>query len=298
MTKFVELLTSGISLGFIYALIALGFVIIFKGTEVVNLAHGSMLLAGVYTIARLHDTIGFYPACLAGIAVGGAIAVAVEWLLIRPVQRRGGSADIMVILTIGVDILLLTDLTRRIGANVYGLGDPWSDSVLTIGQLTIPQARIAAVITAGVLIVAFLIAFKFSGWGVAMRACAEDNEAAALTGIKMSRVSATSWLIAGVLATVAGVFLTSFPSPGLDANTGLAALSAFPAALIGGLDSTTGALVGGVTVGVVETITTGYEGHIAFLGSGIGSVMPWIAMLLVLLIRPSGLFGTREVSRV
>ncbi|MGH3319176.1 MAG: branched-chain amino acid ABC transporter permease [Streptosporangiaceae bacterium] len=298
MTKFVELLVDGVSLGFIYALIALGFAVIFKGTEVVNFAHGSVLLAGGYTVARLQGTFGFGPAFAAGIVVAAVLAVVIERLLIRPLHRRGAAPDAMVILTIGVDIMLLTDLTRRIGTNVYGIGGPWGNSVVRAGVFILPEARLWAIIAALILMGAFFAVFKFSGWGVAMRASAEDGEAAALMGIKRGRVAALSWLIAGGLAAVAGVFLTSFPSPGLDNTTGLAALKAFPAAILGGLDSTTGAVAGGLVIGLAETFASGYESHIMFLGRGIGSVMPWIVMLLVLLIRPSGLFGTKAATRV
>jgi branched-chain amino acid transport system permease protein len=116
--------------------------------------------------------------------------------------------------------------------------------------------------------------------------------------VRMGRVSAVSWGIAGVLAAVAGVFLTAFPSPGLDNTAGLGALKAFPAAILGGLDSRTGVLAGGLVIGLSETFVSGYENHLDFLGRGIGSVTPWIVMLVVLLIRPSGLAGTREVTRV
>lgn len=297
MTKFVELLISGVSLGFIYALIALGFVVLFKSSGVVNFAHGSILLAGGLTIAKLTgDGTSFVLAALAGIAVSVAIALLVERLLIRPL--RGADVNALAILTIGVDILLLTELTRRIGSDVLGIGDPWGNKVVRLGGYTVPQTRIAAIVVAFVLIGAFFAATKFTGWGVSMRAAAEDGEAAALMGIRLGRVSMISWAVAGVLAAVASIFLTAFPTPGLDNTTGLLALKAFPAAILGGLDSTTGALVGGIVVGLAETFTSGYEGDIAFLGRGFGSIMPYVIMIVVLLWRPSGLFGSREVSRV
>lgn len=298
MTKFVELLISGLSLGFVYALIALGFAVIFKATEVVNFAHGSLLLLGGYAIARLHEAIGFSAAFAVGVVLTAFVALVIERVFIRSLRRRGSDAVATTILTIGVDIILLTDLTRRIGANVFGLGGPWGSTVINAGGYTIPQARLIAIVVALVLMGVFFVAFKFSGWGVAMRASAEDGEAAALMGIRMGWVSATAWVVAGVLATVAGVFLTAFPAPGLNNNTGLLALKAFPAAILGGLDSTTGALVGGILIGLAETFTSGYESHLAFLGAGIGSVMPWIVMSVVLLVRPSGLFGTKEATRV
>lgn len=296
MSKFVELLIDGVSLGAIYALIALGFVVIFKATEVVNFAHGSLLLLGGYVVARTHGALGFWGAFGLGLAVAAAAALLVERALIRPL--RGAPVNSLAILTIGVDILVFTELTRRIGADVFGLGDPWGSRLLHVAGFDIPQTRVAVIVIATVLLVGFFLAFKFSTWGISMRAAAEDGEAAALMGIRLGRVSAVAWVVAGALAAVAGVFLSVFPTPGLDNSIGLVALKAFPAAILGGLDSTSGAIVGGLVVGLAETLTSGYESDLTFLGRGFGSIMPYVIMILVLLWRPSGLFGTREVSRV
>ena len=298
MTKFVELLISGASLGFIYALIALGFVVIYKATEVVSFVHGSLLLLGGYIIARLYKDHGFYLAVLIALIAVGILAVIVEYLLIRPLRQRGSDPVAPTILTIGIDIILLTDLTRRIGANVYGLGDPWGAKVVHFHGYVLPEARLAAIVVALVLLALFLLATKYTGWGIAMRSTAEDAEAAALMGVRMGRVSSLSWLIAGALAVVAGVFLTANPSPGLNNTSGLGALRAFPAAILGGLDSPGGVLAGGLAIGLSETLVSGYQDHLTWLGRGIGSVTPWIVMLIVLLIRPSGLFGTKELTRV
>jgi branched-chain amino acid transport system permease protein len=131
-----------------------------------------------------------------------------------------------------------------------------------------------------------------------MRATAEDSATASLMGISRGRVSAAAWAIAGVLAAVAGLFITVFPSPGLEPTTSAVALRAFPAAIIGGLDSTTGAVVGGLLIGTTEALTQGYAEHLAFLGTGFHTVMPYLVMVLVLLARPTGLFGTKELHRV
>jgi branched-chain amino acid transport system permease protein len=153
-------------------------------------------------------------------------------------------------------------------------------------------------VVAIVLLLAFLVVFKFSDWGLAMRSAAEDGETAALMGIRLGRVSAAVWALAGALAAIGGIFLVTFPTPGVDANVGLVALAAFPAAVLGGLDSVTGAVVGGLVIGVVVTLVGGYQSDIAFLGRGLQDVAPYVVMLLVLLVRPSGLFGTRELPRV
>lgn len=296
MTTFLELLLGGLSMGSVYALIALGFVVIFKATEVVNFAHASLLLAGGYVTAVLHDDIGFWPALAVGIASAAAVGAAVEFLVMR--RYRGQDQSVLAIVTIGVDILLTTDLTRRIGTDVLALGDPWGDAVVHLGPVTLPQTRIAAFASATLLIGAFLLVFRYTAWGVAMRAAAEKPETAALMGVRLGRVSLAAWAVAGALAAVAALFLTVFPTPGLERATSLAALKAFPAAILGGLDSTTGALAGGLIVGVTEAMATGYQSQLAFLGRGIGDLAPYLVMVAVLLLRPAGLFGTKEPARV
>jgi branched-chain amino acid transport system permease protein len=296
VTTFAELLLNGVSLGSVYALIALGFVVIFRATEVVNFAHASLLLAGGYVTAVLHDDIGFWPALAAGIAGAALVGAAVEFLVMR--RHRGADHSVLAIVTIGVDILLTTELTRRIGTDVLALGDPWGDAVVSLGPVSVAQTRIAALAAAALLITAFLLAFRFTAWGVAMRAAAESPSTAALMGVRLGRVSLGAWAVAGGLAAVAALFLTVFPTPGLERSTSLAALKAFPAAILGGLDSTTGALVGGLLVGITESLATGYQSDLTFLGRGIGDLAPYLLMVAVLLIRPAGLLGTKELARV
>ncbi len=296
MTVFLSLLLNGISLGAIYALIALGFVIIFKSSEVVSFMHGSLILLGAYLVARFNGSIGFWPALVVGILGTALAAVVTERLLIS--RLRGAPVISLAILTIGVDIIMLTELTRRIGSDILNVGQPWGGDNLKVGSVGITTNRGIAVLVAAVLIGLFFLAFKFSDWGVSMRAAAEDGEAAALMGIRLGRVSMVAWLVAGILAAVAGLFLVGSPTPGVTPGIAAVALRAFPAAILGGLDSTGGALVGGLVVGLAESFAAGYQDQIAFLGRGFGDVVPYVVMVAVLLVRPSGLFGTRELTRV
>ena len=294
MTEFLTNLVNGISLGGVYALIALGFVIVFKATEVVNFAHGSFVALGAYVIARTHDDLGFGVAVLLGVlsAAGGALLV--ERLFVRKLQM--GNVNALAILTIGVDILVVTELTRRFGPDVLPIGDPWGDKLVDLGPVTLPETRLVAIGVTAVLLGAFFAAFKYSSWGIAMRAGAEDGEAAALMGIRRGRVTSVAWLVAGALAAVAAVFLCAYPTPGADAAVRLTALRAFPAAILGGLDSTLGAVVGGLAIGITESMVSGYG--ITYHDASLVDVVPYLVMLVVLLVRPSGLFGTRELTRV
>jgi branched-chain amino acid transport system permease protein len=296
VTQFLSLLLNGISLGAIYALIALGFVIIFKASEVVSFTHGSLLLLGAYAIARLAEPLGFLTAVLIGLVITAVGAFLVERLIIN--RLRGAPVISLAIVTIGVDIILLTELIRRIGPDILNVPHPWGGDSVRIGGVGISENRLIAMGVAAVLIVAFFAAFKYSSWGVAMRASAEDGEAAALMGIRQGRVSALAWIVAGVLAAVAALFLVGAPTPGVSAAAYTVALRAFPAAILGGLDSTGGALVGGLLIGVTEAMAAGYQEQLSFLGRGFGEVAPYVVMIIVLLVRPSGLFGTKELTRV
>ena len=296
MTQFLSLLLNGVSLGAIYALIALGFVVIFKASEVVSFMHGALLLLGAFLIAELDSRLGFWGAAVVGVIGTAAAALLVERVLIN--RLRGAPVISLAILTIGVDIIIVTEITRRIGSDILNVAHPWGGRVVHLGSVGITANRLLAIAVAAVLIALFFLAFKFSSWGVAMRASAEDGEAAALMGIRQGRVSMVAWGVAGALAAVAGLFLVGAPTPGVTPGIEAVALRAFPAAIIGGLDSTGGALVGGLIVGVTESLAAGYQDQIAFLGRGFGDVVPYIVMVVVLLVRPSGLFGTRELTRV
>ncbi len=296
MTQFLSLLFNGISLGALYALIALGFVIIFKSSEVVSFTHGSLLLLGAYSIARLSDTIGFLPAVLFGLVITALAALIIERVIIN--RLRGAPVISLAIVTIGVDIIILTELVRRLGSDILNVPHPWGGESFRVGDVGISMNRFIAILVAAVLISAFFAAFKYSSWGIAMRASAEDGETAALMGIRQGRVSAVSWVVAGVLAGVAALFLVGQPTPGVSPAGYAVALRAFPAAILGGLDSTGGALVGGLLIGLAESFAAGYQEQILFLGRGFAEVVPYVVMILVLLVRPSGLFGTRELTRV
>jgi len=297
MEKLLQLLFSGVALGAVYALLALGFVVVFKATQVVNFAHAGLLMVGTYSAARF-SAAGqrFAVAVLLGIALTVVLALVIERALVRPVVRR--SVVAVAIMTIGVDVVLQTEIIRRLGIDILPVGDPWQSSTVEVLGITVPQTRVAALVVAFVVLGGFFAWSRFSDWGVAMRASAEDHRTAELMGVRLGRVSAIVWVIAAVLAVVAGVFLAAFPSPGVSPTTSAAALRAFPAAILGGLDSTGGALVGGLLIGLAETLTQGYQDQLSFLGQGFAAVVPYVVMVAVLLVRPTGLFGTTEATRV
>ncbi|SME92408.1 branched-chain amino acid ABC transporter permease [Streptomyces sp. Amel2xC10] len=298
MTALLDSVLAGLALGAVYALVALGFVVVFKASGVLNFAQGSLLLFGGYLVAVLHDDLGFAGALALAVVATAALAGALDRLLLQRGDPDPRAAHVQTIVTIGVDIVLLTELSRRIGGDLLSLGDPWGDAVTRLGPVTVADSRIAAIVVSAVAIGAVFALFRYTSWGLALRAAAEDTEAAALMGVRLSRVRTLAWCLAGALAALAAVFLAAFPAPGLERTTGQIALKAFPAAILGGLASPPGALAGSLLIGLTEALAAGYQSELHVLGEGFGDVAPYAVMVAVLLVRPTGLFGAKGAARV
>jgi branched-chain amino acid transport system permease protein len=296
MSYFLTQVLNGLSFGLVLSLIAAGFAIVFTSTGVLNFAHGSIVLIGAYLVAVTQPTIGFWPAVLVGIIGAALVGVLINALLVRHLaDPNPGTAAILML---GVDIVLLTELTRRIGNQVLPLGAPWGADVVRIGDISLPAGRVLAAVLALVVFAGLWFLFARTRLGVGMRAAAADGPTASLMGIRLSRTGATGWALAGVLAALAGIFLTSFPAPGVAPSVALSAFLAIPAWVLGGFDSVPGAVLGGLIIGLVTALTVGYESDLAFLGSGFGEVVPYLVMIIVLLVRPQGLLGSKEAVRV
>ena len=293
--KLLQLLVLGISLGAIYGLIALSFVTIFKGTRVFNLAQGGVMLFGVYVTAQLSGLVGFWTAAGIGILTAAALSAIIQRIV--ALAPRGNHL-VLTILTVGIEVILAAELARLIGTRILTLGDPWGDRTVSVFGATVPLARLVALGVGVVLIALFFLVFRKTRFGIRMRASAADPETAALMGISQRQVAISAWAIGGAMAAIAGLFLAMFPNPGLEHTAHLLAFNAIPAVIIGGLDSSEGAILGGLIVGVSQTLVTGYASSLGFLGEGIGDVTPYIVMIIFLLVRPSGLFGTKERLRV
>ena len=296
MSYFLTQVLNGLSFGLVLSLIAAGFAIVFTSTGVLNFAHGAVVLLGAYLVAVTQPTIGFWPAVLVGIVGAAVVGVLINALLVRNLaDPNPGTAAILML---GVDIVLLTELTRRIGNEVLPLGAPWGADVVRIGDIALPAGRVLAAVVALVVFAGLWFLFSRTRLGVGMRAAAADGPTASLMGIRLSRTGATGWALAGVLAALAGIFLTSFPAPGVAPTVALSAFLAIPAWVLGGFDSVPGAVLGGLVIGLVTALTVGYESDLAFLGSGFGEVVPYVVMIIVLLVRPQGLLGSKEAVRV
>jgi branched-chain amino acid transport system permease protein len=304
-----QALVTGLSLGSIYALLAMGFVIIFKATQVLNFAHGALATLGAFFVAvfattweipgrwmpGLPDWVSWASAVLLALLSAGLIGMALERVFIRPMV--GEELFAVAIVTLGLDIVLRTILNDFIGVNAQTLGDPWGIGVFNFGSVRIAYTEVLQIAVTITLVTAMALFFR-TRTGVAMRATAFDQEAARAQGINVGRIFSLSWAIGAVFAGVAGVFLSVHPRgpAGVTQQTAFFAFAAFPAIVLGGLDSIVGAVVGGLVIGLAQA----YSGLLPweFLGSGFGGVVPYIVMLLVLFVRPYGLFGTEEIRRV
>lgn len=293
--KLIQVLVLGLSLGAIYGLIALSFVTIFKGTKVFNLSQGSVMVVGVYVTSLLTGQVGFFAAAAAGVLAAALLAMILDRIV---ALAPGGDHLVLTILTVGIDIVLVAETSRLIGTTFVTVGDPWGSQTVSVLGATVPLTRVIALLVGLVLIGIFFLVFQKTRFGIRMRASSADPETAALMGINQRAVSSSAWAIGGALAAVAGLFLAMFPNPGLDSSGHLLAFHAIPAVIIGGLDSFGGAILGGLIVGVTQVLVTSYASSLSFLGAGIGDISPYILMIIFLLVRPSGIFGTKELVRV
>ncbi|MFJ6677260.1 branched-chain amino acid ABC transporter permease [Actinosynnema sp. NPDC091369] len=295
MTEFLQSLVRGLGSGSIYALLALGFVIIYKSTRVISFAQPAFMLAGAVLVSYLAADVGFFAAVPIAAVLIAVLALGVERTVLRPMI--GKPVFVVAIITIGVDVVVRVVTNAFIGLDVRQVGDPWGLSTVTLLGVEVQQ-RYLVMFGTTVAVVAVLFAFfRFSRVGLAMRAVAHDQEVALAQGISVGSVFALSWAIAGGLAALAGVFVAT--GAGVDQQLWVIALKALPAIILGGLDSLGGAVVGGLAVGVVESLVGTYQGDVApWLGPNFALVAPYVLMLVVLLLKPYGLFGSKEVERL
>jgi branched-chain amino acid transport system permease protein len=295
MRALVESILRGIGTGSVYTLLALGFVIIYKSTRVISFAQPAFMLAGAVLVSYLVGPLGFFVALpLAALAIGG-LALGIERVAVRPMVGR--PVFTIAIITLGIDIAVRVVVNAFIGLNVRQVGDPWGLSVWRLpGGIAVERRHVAFLVATAVLVAALFAFFRYTRMGLAMRAASYDQEAALAQGVSVGAVFALSWFMAGALASVAGTFVAVGGS--VNEQLWLVALTALPVIILGGLDSLPGAVIGGLAIGIVQEIVATYQNDMPWLGANVSVVTPYVVMLLVLLVRPYGLFGTREVERV
>ncbi len=297
MTNLVQLLASGLALGTIYALIALGFVVIYRASQVFNFAQGDLVMTGAFVMVALGGLVPWPFAVLGTMLLTGLVAATVERLVLRPLVGR--DVVITVILTIFVGLILRVLVMVIFGPTQRGMPTPWAmDAQVSLGGARIFLSSIAAVAAGAIALAVFYYLIRYSRIGVAMRATSSDQEAALCLGIPVGRIFGYTWFVAGAFAALAGVFLGMFPRT-VDTNLGLIALKAFPVVIVGGLDSAGGVVVAGLILGVVEVLTQGYVNPVlGGFGQNFHEVLPYLIMVLFLMVRPYGIAGREEVERV
>jgi len=298
MTTFLQLLASGLALGAAYALVALGFVVIYRASQVFNFAQGELLTFGAFVMVVLHGAGLPWPAALAGaMVVTGLLGATVERIVLRPLIGR--PVFVTIIVTIFVGTILRTGMVLVWGVDIRGMPTPWeTTAVVELGGARMLVNSLVTVLAGCAALGLVFALIKKTRMGVAMRATASDQETALALGIPVGRVFGATWFLAGALAALAGVFLSMYPG-NLNTNLGFVALRAFPAVVVGGLNSAGGAVIAGLALGVMELMAQGYiNPHLGQFGHDLHTVFPYVVMILFLMVRPYGLFGRPDVERV
>jgi branched-chain amino acid transport system permease protein len=299
MVKFVQLVIYGLSLGSLYGLVALGFVVIFKSTGVLNFAHGAIVLIAGYILfvagaGGLHAPFAVaFVIALIGIA---GFSVLLERAVLG--NAAHASAETKLMITLGLYIVLVTVAEAFFGVNQVSIGVPLNGQ-LVIGGVHMDHIRLAAIAGSLVCMLALALFFSRTKLGLSMRIVAADPEVATALGVNVMWVHALAWAVAGILGLVAVTFLGSLPGYGLQPSTAYVAFRAFPAAVLGGMSSLPGAVVGGLVIGLVEVLIAGYQPtYVPFLGNGFYVVSGYIVMIAILMIRPEGIFASRGGARL
>jgi branched-chain amino acid transport system permease protein len=298
MTNFLQLTASGIALGCLYALVALGFIVVIKATGVFNLMQGGFVLLGAYLTYNAHNTwhLVFPVAVAVAVVLCAAVAVTAELLLFRRLARAGPHGLLGAVL-LGLGLLIVTQalVTEIWGDTPLLLGDPFGLESVRVAGVAVTQRDLWVMGLSAALLAGFWYLFQRTRLGVAMRAFASDREAALAQGISPTLVASLSWAIAATVGVLAGVMLGSEVGGGVTVTLGQVAFAALPALILGGAGSVLGAVVGGIVLGLAHQYAAGYAP--VGLGQGFGQALPFGVMILILVARPRGLFGAEEVRR-
>ena len=291
---FLQLMLSGVISGSIYGLIALGFVIIYKATEVVNFAQGEIMMMGAYFCYFLITSfkIAFLPAFIMTLLFASILGILVEVVILRPLVGEPIFSVIMV--TVGLATLLRSLVGLIWGHENLAFPSPFPDTTIEIFGVMITPVEITTIIASVGLFIMFFFFFKYSKLGLATRATAFDQRWAFLMGISVRKIFSLAWILASVVASIGGLFLASMG--GLDPSMSLIGLKVFPAVVLGGIESIAGAVLGGLIIGIAENLAGGYLS--TYFGSGVKELSAFMVLMIVLMIRPYGLFGKKEIIRV
>jgi len=295
MEYYLQLFINGLVVGSIYSLVALGFVIIYKATKVVNFAQGELVMVGAYVCFALtvQAHIPFIWSFLLTLLFSIILGLCVERLILRPLI--GESIISVIMVTIGLSSVLKAIVQVIWGTQIRVYPQVLPNEPFMVLGLPVAPVYVAAFILSALLFTIFSLFFKFSSLGIAMRATAFDQQAAQSMGIGIKNIFALSWCIACIVSSIGGIILGNIN--GINSQLGALGLKVFPAVILGGLDSLLGAALGGLIIGVLENISEGLAREFLNLG-GFKEVASFVILILILMVKPYGLFGSKEVERV
>lgn len=292
MDFFLQLLVNGICIGLLYGISAMGFVMIFKASSVINFAHGELLAIGAFIFLTLVTwaELPVYAAFLVTLVGTFLLGFIIERLFLRPLV--GEPLIEVVMLTVGLASMLKGLMLLLWGGNLHTFPDFLPESLaFQWGSITVPAVYTATLVVGVVFLALFGFFFKFSSQGIFMRSVADNQSAALSLGVNVKRVFALSWGIAALVAAMSGIVLGIMNGINVHELSSIG-LKVFPVVILGGLDSIGGAVIGGILIGLLETFTGGY------LSTSLKDVLPYMFLVIILLVKPYGLFGLVEIERV
>ena len=290
--QFLQLVISGIAQGCIYGLIALGFVLIYKATETVSFAQGELMMLGAFAGLACMSILGFpfWIAVIAAIIAMGLFGFLLERIVIRPILGQPAFSIVMLTFGIGYVARGLITMIPGIGTETRVMPVPYKDQIWNVNGLVLNLEQMVVIAATGVLCALLYTVFKYSKIGVAMQASSQNQLAAYYMGIPVKRINGLVWGLASAVAAVAGLLLA--PITFVHANMGFIGLKAFPAAVVGGFGSLPGAIVGGLIIGTVESLAGFYA------PDGVKDVAAYVVVLIMLMVKPNGLFGEKLRKKV
>ncbi len=292
VVQFLQLVIGGVAQGCIYGLIALGFVLIYKATETVSFAQGELMMLGAFGGLAAMTVMGFpfWLAVLCAFAAMAVFGIVLERLVIRPILGQPQFSIVMLTIGIGYVARGLITMTPGIGTDTHALAVPYKDEIWKFGDLVLNVEQMAVIFATAALCGGLFALFRYSKIGIAMQASSQNQLAAYYMGIPVKTLNGLVWGLAAAVAAIAGLLLA--PITFVHANMGFIGLKAFPAAVVGGLGSLPGAILGGMIIGVVEALSGFY------LPEGVKDVAAYVAVLVMLVVMPNGLFGEKLRKKV
>ena len=290
--QLLQLIISGIAQGCIYGLIALGFVLIYKATETVSFAQGELMMLGAFGGLVCMTLLGFpyWLSVISSIAGMALFGVLLERLVIRPILGQPAFSIVMLTIGVGYTARGLITMIPGIGTETHTLPVPYKDQIWNVGALVLNVEQMVVIGSTAILCLVLFALFKYSKLGIAMQASSQNQLAAYYMGIPVKRLNGLVWGLASAVAAIAGLLLA--PITFVHANMGFIGLKAFPAAVVGGFGSLPGAIVGGLVIGIVESLAGFYA------PDGIKDIAAYVVVLIMLMVKPSGLFGEKLRKKV